>query len=104
MKAIVQDVYGSAEVLSLREVARPEVGANEVVIRVVAAGVDQGAWHLMNGVPDLMRLFGVGLRAPKQRVPGTNVAGSVDLVGKDVTRFHTGDHEYGKCKGSFAKY
>src|SRR5579862_8873983 len=60
MKAIVQDVYGSAEVLSLREVARPEVGANEVVIRVVAAGVDRGAWHLMTGVPYLMRGEGAG--------------------------------------------
>ena len=104
MKAIVQDVYGSADVLSLREVARPEVGDDEVLIRVVAAGVDRGAWHLMTGVPYLMRLFGVGLRAPKERVPGTNVAGSVDAIGKDVTRFRTGDDVYGTCKGSFAEY
>ena len=104
MKAIVQDAYGSADVLSLREVARPEVGDDEVLIRVVAAGVDRGAWHLMTGVPYLMRLFGVGLRTPKERVPGTNVAGSVDAVGKDVTRFQAGDDVYGTCKGSFAEY
>jgi NADPH:quinone reductase-like Zn-dependent oxidoreductase len=104
MKAIVQDVYGSADVVSLREVERPEVRDDEVRIRVVAAGVDRGAWHLMTGVPYLMRLFGVGLRAPKERVPGTNAAGIVDSVGKDVTRFQEGDDVYGTCKGSFAEY
>lgn len=104
MKAIVQDTYGAADVLMLREVERPEVRDDEVRIRVVAAGVDRGAWHLMTGVPYLMRMFGVGLRVPKVRVPGTNVAGRVDAVGKDVTRFQQGDEVYGTCKGSFAEY
>ena len=76
MKAIVQDAYGSADVLTLREIEQPDVGDDEVRIRVVAAGVDRGAWHLMTGVPYLMRLLGVGLRRPKTRVPGTNVAGT----------------------------
>ena len=58
MKAIVQDVYGSADVLELRDIARPEPGAREVLIRVRAAGVDQGVWHLMTGLPYLVRLFG----------------------------------------------
>lgn len=104
VKAIVQDTYGSADVLTLREVERPNVRDDEVRIRVVAAGVDRGALHLMTGVPYLMRILGVGLRVPKARVPGTNVAGYVDAVGKDVTRFQQGDEVYGTCKGSFAEY
>lgn len=104
MKAIVQDGYGSADVLTLREIERPDVRDDEVRIRVVAAGVDRGALHLMTGVPYLMRILGVGLRVPKTRVPGTNVAGHVDAVGGDVTRFHQGDEVYGTCKGSFAEY
>ena len=104
MKAIVQDAYGSADVLTLREIERPDVRDDEVRIRVVAAGVDRGALHLMTGVPYLMRILGVGLRVPKTRVPGTNVAGHVDAVGKDVTRFQQGDEVYGTCKGSFAEY
>jgi len=104
VKAIVQDMYGSADVLTLREVERPDVGDDEVRIRVVAAGVDRGAVHLMTGVPYLVRVLGVGLRAPKTAVPGTNVAGHVDAVGKDVRRFQQGDQVYGTCKGSFAEY
>ena len=104
MKAIVQDAYGSADVLALREIERPDIRDDEVRIRVVAAGVDRGALHLMTGVPYLMRALGVGLRAPKTRVPGTNVAGHVDAVGKDVTRFRPGDDVYGTCKGAFAEY
>jgi NADPH:quinone reductase-like Zn-dependent oxidoreductase len=104
VRAIVQDAYGSADVLRLREIERPDVRDDEVRIRVVAAGVDRGALHLMTGVPYLMRILGVGLRVPKTRVPGTNVAGHVDAVGKDVTRFQHGDEVYGTCKGSFAEY
>lgn len=104
MRAIVQDTYGSADVLTLREIERPDVRDDEVRIRVVAAGVDRGALHLMTGVPYLIRILGVGLRAPKRRVPGTNVAGHVDAVGREVTRFHPGDEVYGTCAGSFAEY
>ena len=72
MKAIVQDRYGSADVLDVRDVARPEVGPADVLVKVVAAGVDLGAWHFMTGRPYLMRILGFGLRAPRTRVPGTN--------------------------------
>ncbi len=104
MKAIAQHTYGSAEVLKLQEIERPEVGAHEVLVRVIAAGVDRGSWHLMTGVPYAMRIMGFGLRAPKVPVPGTNVAGRVEAVGSDVTRFQTGDEVYGTCKGAFAEY
>ena len=104
MQAIVQDTYGSADVLTLREIERPEVGDDDVRIRVAAAAVDRGAWHLMTGVPYLMRILGVGLRAPKAPVPGTKVAGHVDAVGKGVTRFQPGDAVYGTCRGAFAEY
>ena len=95
MDAIVQDTYGSADVLMLRQMERPEIRDDELLIRVVAAGVDRGAWHLMTGVPYLMRIFGVGLRAPKNRVPGTNVAGRVDAVGAKVTTCKAGDSKNG---------
>jgi NADPH:quinone reductase-like Zn-dependent oxidoreductase len=103
MKAIVQDAYGSADVLRLGEIERPDVADHEVLLRVVAADVDRGAWHLMTGVPYVMRM-GTGLRAPKAPVPGSNVAGRVEIVGKGVTRFHPGDEVYGTCKGAFAEY
>ncbi len=104
MKAIVQDAYGSADVLRLGDVGRPEIGDGEVLVRVAAAGVDRGAWHLMTGQPYLMRIAGVGLRAPRTRVRGREVAGRVEAVGKDVTRFRPGDDVMGICEGSFAEY
>jgi NADPH:quinone reductase-like Zn-dependent oxidoreductase len=75
-----------------------------VLVRVHAAGVDRGVWHLMTGRPYLMRLAGYGLRTPKNPVPGMDVAGVVDAVGKDVTRFQPGDEVFGIGKGSFAEY
>jgi NADPH:quinone reductase-like Zn-dependent oxidoreductase len=104
MKAIVQDVYGSADVLKLRDIARPEPGDGDVLIRVRAAGVDQGVWHLMTGLPYLVRLFGYGLKKPKVPVRGREVAGVVEAVGSGVTRFAAGDEVYGTCDGSFAEY
>ena len=104
MKAIVQDTYGSADVLELREIPRPVVGDDEVLVRTVAASVDRGAWHLMMGMPYVVRIMGFGLRAPKAPVPGSNVAGRVEVVGKDVTRFQLGDEVYGAGKGAFAEY
>jgi NADPH:quinone reductase-like Zn-dependent oxidoreductase len=82
MKAIVQDRYGSPDVLQLREVDTPVVGDDEVLVRVHAAGVDQGVWHVMAGLPYLIRLAGYGLRAPKNPVPGADLAGVVEAVGK----------------------
>ena len=70
MKAIVQDEYGSANVLKLRDIERPEVGSREVLVHVVAAGVDHAVWHVMTGTPYLVRVMGYGVRAPKVSVPG----------------------------------
>src|SRR5215210_2300397 len=104
MKAIVQDAYGSPDVLELREIVTPVVGGDEVLVRVHAAGVDQGVWHLMAGLPYLVRVAGVGLRAPKNPVRGVDVAGRVEAVGTTVTGFQPGDEVFGACRGSFAEY
>ncbi len=105
MKAIVQDRYGSTpEVLRLREIARPAVGDDDVLVRVHAAGVDQGVWHLMAGMPYVMRLAGFGLRTPKNPVRGYDVAGRVEAIGANVTLFRPGDQVFGTCRGSFAEY
>jgi NADPH:quinone reductase-like Zn-dependent oxidoreductase len=104
MKAIVQDRYGSAGVLQLRDIDKPEIGADEVLVRVHAAGVHIGDWHLMTGQPYLMRLIGFGFRAPKARVRGMDVAGVVEAVGPNVTRFQPGDEVFGTCDGAFAEY
>jgi NADPH:quinone reductase-like Zn-dependent oxidoreductase len=104
MKAIVQDEYGSAEVLRLAQTPRPAIGAGEVLIQVHAAGLDRGTWHLMTGLPYPVRLMGFGVRAPKNPVPGLDVAGTVVAVGADVTRFTAGDEVFGISRGSFAEY
>jgi NADPH:quinone reductase-like Zn-dependent oxidoreductase len=104
MKAIVQDTYGSTEVLELRDIDKPEIADDEVLVRVHAAGVDRGVWHVMTGLPYPIRLAGYGLRAPKTQVPGADVAGVVEAVGKDVTRFQPGDEVFGIGKGAFAEY
>jgi len=104
MKAIVQDTYGSTDVLELRDIDKPEVADDEVLVRVHAAGVDRGVWHVMTGLPYPIRLAGYGLRAPKTPVPGADVAGVVEAAGKDVTRFQPGDEVFGIGKGAFAEY
>ncbi|MFE7185263.1 NAD(P)-dependent alcohol dehydrogenase [Streptomyces erythrochromogenes] len=103
MKAIVQDGYGPPEVLRVEEVDRPVPGRGEVLVRVRAAGVDQGVWHLMAGLPYALRPV-FGLRAPRVRIPGMDLAGLVEAVGPDVTRVRPGDEVYGSCTGSFAEY
>ena len=103
MKAIVQDTYGSPDVLKLREIDTPEVGDDEALVRVHAAGVDRGVWHLMTGLPYLTRLA-FGLRAPKNPVPGMDVAGVVETIGENVSRFQPGDEVFGVGKGTFAEY
>lgn len=104
MLAIVQDQYGSTNVLKLRDVDKPAVGLDDVLVRVHAAGVHIGDWHLMAGEPYLMRVIGFGFRAPKARVRGMDVAGTVEAVGQNVTRLHAGDEVFGTCDGSFAEY
>ena len=103
MKAIVQHTYGEPDVLRLQDVDDPSPAADEVLVRVHAAGVDRGVWHLVTGTPYPVRLAGYGLRAPKNPVPGRDVAGVVEAVGEDVTRFRVGDAVFGVAKGSFAE-
>src|SRR5438067_10421428 len=104
MKAIVQDQYGSTNVLKLRDVDKPAIADDDVLVRVHAAGVHIGDWHMMSGQPYLMRIIGFGFRAPKARVRGIDVAGTVEAVGKNVRHFHAGDEVFGTCGGSFAEY
>jgi len=104
MKAIVQERYGSADVLELKDIHQPELGGDEVLVRVLAASAHIGDWHFMTGLPYLFRIAGSGLRAPKARVRGTDVAGRVEAVGKDVTQFQSGDEVFGICDGAFAEY
>ena len=104
MKAIVQDTYGSADVLELREIDEPAIGDDDVLVRVRAAGVEPGVWHLMTGLPYLVRVLGYGLRRPKVRIRGRDVAGRVEAAGKNVSGFRPGDEVFGTADGSFAEY
>ncbi len=105
MQAIVQDDYGAAEdVLRLEEIDRPAIADTEVLLRVHAAGVDRGVWHLMTGLPFPVRLAGYGIRAPKTRVRGREVAGRVEAVGSAVTTLAIGDEVFGIAEGAFADY
>ena len=82
----------------------PSIASNEVLVKVRAAGMDRGTWHSMTGKPYLMRVMGFGLRRPKNRVAGLDVAGTVAAVGADVTRFELGDEVFGISRGSYAEY
>ena len=104
MRAVVQESYGSADVLRMDEIPLPVIADHEVLVRVRAAGLDRGTWHLMTGKPYLMRILGFGFRRPKNRVPGLDVSGEVVAVGSAVTRFGVGDQVYGISRGSFAEY
>ena len=104
VKAMVRDTYGSSDVLELRDIDKPEIGDDEVLVRVHAAGVDRGVWHLMTGLPYPIRLAGYGLRAPKNPVLGMELSGVVETVGKNVSRFQPGDEVFGIGKGSYAEY
>lgn len=104
MRAITQDRYGSAEVLELATMARPTRKPDEVLVEVVAAAVDRGTCHLMTGTPYLIRIAGFGLRRPKNKIVGLDVAGRVVAVGADVTRFDVGDEVFGIANGSLAEF
>ncbi|WP_329790653.1 NAD(P)-dependent alcohol dehydrogenase [Lentzea sp. DG1S-22] len=104
MKAIVQDRYGSADVLELREVERPVPGDGEVLVRVRASSVNAADWHIMRGDPYFARLF-LGLKAPKTRIRGMDFAGVVAEVGPGVSgMLQVGDEVFGEVEGSFAEY
>ena len=100
MKAIVQDRYGSPDVLELREIDRPTVKDDEVLVRVQATSVHPDVWHALRGIPYVLRIMGSGLRKPKNQVPGTDLAGIVESVGGNVTRFHPGDEVFGQSVGA----
>jgi NADPH:quinone reductase-like Zn-dependent oxidoreductase len=106
MKAIVQDRYGGPEVLEFRDIDQPVPTDNEVLVQVQAAGVHRGDWHIMTGLPYMIRIAvpTLGLRKPKVPVLGMDVAGRVEAVGAQVTRFRPGDEVFGWCDGSFAEY
>jgi NADPH:quinone reductase-like Zn-dependent oxidoreductase len=112
MRAIVQSRYGSVDDLNLSEVPRPEPAADEVLVRVRAASVHPDVWHVVAGRPAVLRLMGSGVRRPRERVPGTDVAGVVESVGSAVTRFQPGDEVFGETVrgvqwrngGAFAEY
>jgi NADPH:quinone reductase-like Zn-dependent oxidoreductase len=103
MDAIVQERYGDAETLRSARVPVPQAGDREVLLRVHAAGLDRGTWHLMTGRPYLLRL-GFGLRGPRQQVIGRDVAGTVVAVGPQVAGLAVGDEVFGTCTGAFAEY
>ena len=103
MKAIVQDRYGSAEVLEATDIEKPQIGDSDVLVRVHAASTHVGDVIVMTGSPFLMRMA-TGLRKPKNRVPGTDIAGTVEVVGKDVKGLRPGDDVFGWCAGAFAEY
>lgn len=103
MKAIVQARYGSPDVLQLKDVDKPLVKDDEVLVRVRAAAVNIGDWHLLRGVPYVMRLV-AGLPGPRRDIPGLDIAGQVEAVGGEVNEFRPGDEVFGWCKGAFAEY
>jgi NADPH:quinone reductase-like Zn-dependent oxidoreductase len=96
MKAIIQEKYGSIEDLELREVAKPAVGDDEVLVRVRAASLHPDVWHVVSGRPYVLRLMGAGFFKPRNPIPGTDMAGIVESVGKNVTRFRQGDEVFGE--------
>ena len=100
MKAIVQEKYGSPDDLQLREVDKPAVGDDEVLVRVRAASVHPDVWHLVSGRPYVLRLMGAGFSKPKNPIPGTDMAGIVESVGKSVTQFRQGDEVFGETIGA----
>jgi NADPH:quinone reductase-like Zn-dependent oxidoreductase len=106
MRAVVQDRYGSApaDVLRLARIDRPTIGDDEVLVRVHAASVDRGTWHIMAGLPLPIRLAGFGLRRPKYANPGRSLAGTVEAVGADVAGFAAGDEVFGIGDSTFAEY
>lgn len=105
MRAVVRERYGEpGEVMSVGDVARPTAGDGQVLVEVDTAGLDRGTWHLVTGLPYLLRLMGYGLRAPNEPVVGAEVAGRVVAVGADVTRVRPGDRVFGVARGAFAEF
>jgi NADPH:quinone reductase-like Zn-dependent oxidoreductase len=104
MKAIFYDRYGSPDVLTCEEMAKPVPADDEVLIRVRAAAVNPYDWHFMRGEPYAVRIAAGGLRKPKDTRLGADVAGEIEAVGRNITQFKPGDGVFGCCKGAFAEY
>jgi NADPH:quinone reductase-like Zn-dependent oxidoreductase len=104
MKAIVCTQYGPPDLLQFSDVAKPSPADNEVLIKLYAASVNPADLHLMRGKPLFLRLIGGGLRAPKRKIPGLDIAGRVEAVGRNVTQFKPGDDVFGACRGALAEY
>ena len=104
MKAIARDTYGSTDVLELRDIDKRELGDDEVLVHVHATGVGRDVWHVLTGLPYPIRIAGYGFRAPKNPVIGSDMAGVVEALGKNVTRFQPGDEVFDIGKGSYAEY
>ena len=105
MKAIVQERFGPPDVLQLADIDLPEVGADDVLVRVHAAALNPYDWHILRGDPLIARLMGeVGLTKPKARVAGIDAAGRVEAVGANVRGLRRGDEVLGFCRGAFAEY
>ena len=106
MKAIVRYKYGGPDVLQLREIEKPVIKDDQVLVRVRAASINLGDWHFMRGRPYIIRMMGYGLLKPKLKssVPGGDLAGRVEAVGKSVTEFHPGDEVFGMSIRTFAEY
>lgn len=98
MKAVVHTRYGSPDdVLAVREIATPPIGDDDVLVRVRAASIHPDVWHVVIGIPYVLRLMGNGVRAPKHQVPGSDLAGVIEAIGRNVTRFSIGDEVFGEC-------
>ncbi|MEZ5360244.1 MAG: NAD(P)-dependent alcohol dehydrogenase [Candidatus Zixiibacteriota bacterium] len=104
MKAIFRTKYGSADILKLKELDKPVPGDNDVLVKVCAAAVNPLDWHVLRGVPFLVRLMGFGVMTPKHSILGADLCGRVEAVGKNVTQFKVGDEVFGAGMGSFAEY
>ena len=112
MKAVVQEGYGSLDALQIQEVEKPAPGDDEVLVRVRAASVHPDVWHVVSGRPYVLRLMGAGFFKPKNPIPGTDMAGVVEAVGKNATRFQLGDEVFGETirghqwtnGGAYAEY
>ncbi len=104
MRAIVQDRFGPPDVLQLADTGLPDVGADDVLVRVHAAALNPADWHILRGDPLVARLMGVGLTKPKARVAGVDAAGVVETVGANVRGLRNGEEVLGFCRGAFAEY
>lgn len=105
MRAVLRETYGAPElVLRLGRVGRPGIGTDEVLVRVRAAGVDRGVWHIVTGLPYPIRVAGFGVRTPKNVVVGSDFAGVIHAIGSAVTRFSVGDEVFGTGQGTFAEF